>query len=115
MTTIYTRLATLGFAEWLKANDNIYYALLKYFDESDINSHGRTELNALAFRWLREEKNLHFYVRRCFIPHKEEYVAAMLVSFDNRRFDALSQHSSYELASIACLEKAEEILNKEEM
>ena len=57
--TLYTQLAPLGFAEWLRKHDkNVRNDQIEYVDKKSIDSFERTQLNALAFRWLREDKKI---------------------------------------------------------
>lgn len=61
--TLYTDLAPLGFAEWLEKNDicNDEREIIES-DKPDIDSWERTVWNALAFRWLREEKKISCHI-----------------------------------------------------
>ena len=59
--TLYTQLSDLGFGEWLKKTTNEYWLLSEIaegVDDTEIDDWQRTALNALAFRWLREEKKI---------------------------------------------------------
>lgn len=106
MTTIYQKLAPLGFAEWLVKNDYATWEAdeyLKSTDEDPIESFGQTSLNALAFRWLREEKGIDCEPMRL----GKQYEASVYVGSS---CELATSHDTYELASIACLEKAAEII-----
>lgn len=112
--TIYTQLAPLGFAEWLEKNKwrQSIVALEDADNNFNIDSSIRTILNALAFRWLREEKKIFAYVT----PYKDhaadnndpvEYkaiVSAPLV-YSSEIYD------THELAEHHALCKALEILS----
>lgn len=113
MTTIYTRLATLGFAEWLGKNGQFKRGKqLSAFDQLRDDDSERTVINALAFRWLREEKDLECLIEKYYPKDSPTHFEFILYRETKKLTDV--NHSptfpSYELASIACLEKAEEIL-----
>lgn len=62
---LYTQLSTLGFADWLEKKTPWILVIRSYLsnrDKEPIGSAERTALNALVFRWLREEKNIHVHV-----------------------------------------------------
>ena len=110
--TIYTQLAPLGFAEWLEKNDFAgVIDDLKFTDTATIDSVERTGLNALAFRWLREEKKIFAYAT----PYKDhaadnndpvEYKAIVIapLEYHNKIYD------THELAEHHALCKALEII-----
>lgn len=106
MTTIYQRLSPLGFAEWLiKNHDNMYHTSLSKLDTAPTESYQRTICNALAFRWLREEKGIDCEPTNS----KSKYTFIAYVAYENM-YVLCDEYLSYELASIACLEKAAEII-----
>lgn len=117
--TLYQQLSPLGFAEWLikeknRLNstllDNVYQVLQDEDLLKEIIKNGDirgTMLNALAFRWLREEKKLECNVSeltsskyRCSIWHNKRFV-----------YSCESFHS-WEEAEHHALCKALEILSK---
>lgn len=115
--TLYTQLSPLGFAEWLnkKLNAKIYFN--KWMTEKDklpLDSIGRTELNALAFRWLREEKKLDFYILPTIIMYKRKYTFRHL-NFQGSLISPSPKENNYDthpLAEHEALNKALEILSK---
>jgi len=108
--TLYQQLSPLGFAEWLEKNFETLMSLDEWFkdaDKEEINSSERTVMNALAFRWLREEKKLDLNVLeltsskyRCSIWHKRKFVYSC------------ESFNTYEEAEHEALNKALEILSK---
>ena len=107
MTTIYTRLSPLGFAEWLYEHDFFANAICKEAENLDINDARRTQVNALAFRWLREEKGIDCYPFRGFYDESDFFYATVYI--DNKKISD-EKYDTHPLAEIACLEKAAEII-----
>jgi hypothetical protein len=110
MTTIYTQLSPLGFAEWLEKNFETLMSLDEWFkdaDKEEINSSERTVMNALAFRWLREEKGIDCYPVRGFYEESDFFYATVYI--DNKKISD-EKYDTHPLAEIACLEKAAEII-----
>ena len=108
MTTIYQRLSPLGFAEWLEKKFPSMTYVIEWLQEQDkepIDSYQRTSTNALAFRWLREEKGIDCEPMRL----GKQYEASVYVGSS---CELATSHDTYELASIACLEKAAEIIEQ---
>jgi hypothetical protein len=114
MTTIYQRLSPLGFAEWLSKNTDIAIDIAmdecELADLSNIESTGRTSLNALAFRWLREEKGIDCYPFRGFYDESDFFYATVYI--DNKKISD-EKYDTHPLAEIACLEKAAEIIEQD--
>ena len=114
--TLYTQLSPLGFAEWLnkKLNAKIYFN--KWMTEKDklpLDSIGRTELNALAFRWLREEHNLECSVTSWTQNGKTEYYISVVKPGSPSMFRPTEHnYDTHELAEHEALNKALEILSK---
>lgn len=110
MTTIYQRLAPLGFAEWLakqleQSLEETLDDINSLISKQDVSSVHFTSLNALAFRWLREEKGIDCEPTNS----KSKYTFIAYVAYENM-YVLCDEYLSYELASIACLEKAAEII-----
>lgn len=78
---LYTQLSDLGFGEWLEKNE--YYPDLKICDDYEVDALWRTQLNALAFRWLREEKKLECYIHQYYYKY----------TFDIRKFEYKGYYS----------------------
>lgn len=112
--TLYTQLAPLGFAEWLEKNEwrQSIVALEDADNNFNIDSSIRTILNALAFRWLREEKKLDFYITPTIIMYKRRYTFRHL-NFQGSLLSPSPKESNYdthELAEHHALCKALEII-----
>jgi hypothetical protein len=110
MTTLYQQLSPLGFAEWLEKNFETLMSLDEWFkdaDKEEINSSERTVMNALAFRWLREEKGIDCYPVRGFYEESDFFYATVYI--DNKKISD-EKYDTHPLAEIACLEKAAEII-----
>jgi hypothetical protein len=122
MTTIYTRLSPLGFAEWLavkvleckpdffkegveSANNHC-----ERIDSLDVDDKERTSLNALAFRWLREEKGIDCYPFRGFYDESDFFYATVYI--DNKKISD-EKYDTHPLAEIAALKKAAEIIEQD--
>ena len=116
--TLYTQLSDLGFGEWLRKKDSLFWAALKNIDESDIDNLFRTMLNALAFRWLREEKKVFvlvspvddwtswtiiIYAKDCMSPFFQAYPTPT---------SEIPEYDQHPLAEHEALNKALEILSK---
>jgi hypothetical protein len=119
MTTIYTRLSPLGFAEWLRKNHPQFKfnapispeISLQILDGEKIESLDRTTVNALAFRWLREENKAKItqdFFKDHAADNNDPYVEVIKIYLYGKV--AMASKDTYELASIACLEKAAEII-----
>ena len=108
--TLYTQLSDLGFGEWFRKKDSLFWAALKNIDESDIDNLFRTMLNALAFRWLREEKRLDFWIRP--FMGSEDIYSICLFDFNKKEPISYGNHQSHPLAEHEALNKAVEILSK---
>ena len=123
-TTLYQQLSPLGFAEWLDANTDGIIQLsdnLDITDKREIDHWRRTQLNALAFRWLREEKNLLVVIEfaieidpelnyyKCFIYALNKDDNNVIEGIYYTEKFALNQHL---LAEHEALNKALEILSK---
>ena len=118
MTTIYQKLSTLGFAEWYakkqEIGTDIAYDEFEYADKTSIDSSIRTTINALAFRWLREEKGIEVIS-----PRRKEKDLGLFYGGQIKRFEDTfaqscgSNFTSHPLAEIACLEKAAEIIEQQ--
>lgn len=117
--TIYTQLFPLGFAEWIakiteedSPSDNKFIEL----DAEPIDSWVRTTLNALAFRWLREEKKIFVsYNQQPKSIGKIGFTYDMEVGEDIFMLDYYSSTKptgTHELAEHEALNKALEILSK---
>ena len=110
MTTIYQRLSPLGFSEWLQIH---YTGLLDakeqlwMTDQEAIDSFNRTVFNALAFRWLREEKGIDCKPVRGFYDESDFFYATVYI--DNKKISD-EKYDTHPLAEIAALEKAAEII-----
>jgi len=101
--TLYTQLSDLGFGEWLEKNDKAIN--IPAFDEYDIDSLYRTQVNALAFRWLREEKGLDCLAKRDLINGGwNPYVGT-----DKGGMETI-MNTTHELAEHEALNKAVEII-----
>ena len=121
MTTIYQRLSPLGFAEWVSVKvfkaepDTIQVGIeeankdFKRIDSLDVDDTERTSWNALAFRWLREEKGIDCKPVRGFYDESDFFYATVYV--ENKKISD-EKHESHPLAEIACLEKAAEIIEQ---
>ena len=113
MTTLYQQLSPLGFAEWLEKNFETLMSLDEWFkdaDKEEINSSERTVMNALAFRWLREEKGIDCYPVRGFYEESDFFYATVYI--DNKKISD-EKYDTHPLAEIACLEKAAEIIEQD--
>jgi len=113
MTTLYQQLSPLGFAEWLEKNFETLMSLDEWFkdaDKEEINSSERTVMNALAFRWLREEKGIDCYPFRGFYDESDFFYATVYI--DNKKISD-EKYDTHPLAEIACLEKAAEIIEQD--
>ena len=113
MTTLYQQLSPLGFAEWLEKNFETLMSLDEWFkdaDKEEINSSERTVMNALAFRWLREEKGIDCYPVRGFYEESDFFYATVYI--DNKKISD-EKYDTHPLASIAALEKAAEIIEQD--
>jgi len=113
MTTLYQQLSPLGFAEWLEKNFETLMSLDEWFkdaDKEEINSSERTVMNALAFRWLREEKGIDCYPVRGFYEESNFFYATVYI--DNKKISD-EKYDTHPLAEIACLEKAAEIIEQD--
>ena len=123
MTTIYQRLSPLGFAEWVSVKvfkaepDTIQVGIeeankdFKRIDSLDVDDTERTSWNALAFRWLREEhkaKITQDFFKDHAADNNDPYVEVIKIYLYGKV--AMASKDTYELASIACLEKAAEII-----
>lgn len=88
----------------------------EFIDQSEIDSTERTGLNALAFRWLREEKKLEcsihqYYTKYTFDIRKFEYKGHYsVIIYTDRTFNA-ECHPTHPLAEHEALNKALEILS----
>jgi hypothetical protein len=115
MTTIYQRLSPLGFAEWLE-NHELFQGIKideESLSEYAIDSLEITIINSLAFRWLREEKDLECNVTSWTKNGIVEYYYSVV------KLGSASSYKPHEgtydthpLAEIACLEKAEKIIEQ---
>jgi hypothetical protein len=113
MTTLYQQLSPLGFAEWLEKNFETLMSLDEWFkdaDKEEINSSERTVMNALAFRWLREEKGIDCYPVRGFYEESDFFYATVYI--DNKKISD-EKYDTHPLAEIAALEKAAEIIEQD--
>ena len=108
----YTQLGPLGFAEWLEKNnrEGMIYEF-EFIDKYAIDSIERTELNALAFRWLREEKKINISIN-LFKDHSADnndpYEYRYLIF--KGRYTYYKDFPSHELAEHEALNKALEII-----
>lgn len=111
--TLYTQLSDLGFGEWLRKKDSLFWAALKKIDESDIDNLFRTMLNALAFRWLREDKRINISIN-LFKDHSADnndpYEYRYLIF--KGRYTYYKDNPTHPLAEHEALNKALEILSK---
>ena len=119
MTTIYQRLSPLGFAEWLEKKFPSMTYVIEWLQEQDkepIDSYQRTSTNALAFRWLREEKGINNYIDmfKDYVADDNDPYEYQFHLFSTRyRFIYNSKsYDSHPLAEIAALEKAAEIIEQ---
>ena len=113
---LYAQLSPLGFAEWLEKNFQWLIEIKLWIEDHDkepIGSVERTQLNALAFRWLREEKGINISIN-LFKDHAADNNDPM-----EYRFVIFTGHHSYyndypthPLAEHEALNKALEILSK---
>lgn len=118
--TLYTQLAPLGFAEWLENNDFAgVIDDLEFTDTATIDSVERTGLNALAFRWLREERKLLLLVSPVddwtswtFIILAKDLMSPFFHAFP-RTADEIPEYPTHELAEHHALNKALEIINNQ--
>ena len=115
MTTIYQKLAPLGFAEWLEKNFETLMSLDEWFkdaDKEEINSSERTVMNALAFRWLREEKGINISIN-LFKDHaadnNDPYEYRYLIF--KGRYTYYKDNTTHPLAEHEALNKALELLS----
>ena len=118
-TTLYQQLSPLGFAEWLDANTDGIIQLsdnLDITDKREIDHWRRTELNALAFRWLREEKKIFVsFNQQPKSIGKIGFTYDMEVGEDIFMLDYYSSTKptdTHELAEHEALNKALELLSK---
>ena len=114
--TLYQQLSPLGFAEWLEKIHNEPFTSEEFsrIDSFAINSCQRTVMNALAFRWLREEKDIFFRPIQC-TQGKFKYGFEYEIGNEpkTREYgDVFEYHVIYELAEHEALNKALEILSK---
>lgn len=111
--TLYTQLSDLGFGEWLRKKDSLFWAALKNIDESDIDNLFLTMLNALAFRWLREEKDLECSVTSWTQNGKiEYYISVVKLGSPSMYRPTEHNYDTHSLAEHEALNKAVEILSK---
>ena len=117
--TLYQQLSPLGFAEWLEKNFETILSIdewLENGDDEDINSNERTVINALAFRWLREEKKIFItFNQQPKSIGKIGFTYDMEVGEDIFMLDYYSSTEptdTHELAEHHALNKALEILSK---
>lgn len=109
--TLYTQLAPLGFAEWLEKNELKEIAdEFEFVDQSEIDSIERTGLNALAFRWLREEKKLDIYVRP-FMGQENNKNTVCIFDFNKKQPKTFGTYPTHPLAEHEVLNKALEIIS----
>ena len=113
---LYTQLSPLGFAEWLEKNFETILSIDEWFkdaDKEEINSSERTVMNALAFRWLREEKGINISIN-LFKDHaadnNDPYEYRYLIF--KGRYTYYKDNTTHELAEHEALNKALEILSK---
>ena len=111
--TLYTQLAPLGFAEWLEKNEwwESIIALEGADKNFNIDSSIRTQLNALAFRWLREEKDIFFEFGQI-VQNKFKYYYEIEIgnSNDNMTYGTSECYETYTEAEHNALNKALEII-----
>jgi len=114
--TLYQQLSPLGFAEWLEKNFETLMSLDEWFkdaDKEEINSSERTVMNALAFRWLREEKGINISIN-LFKDHaadnNDPYEYRYLIF--KGRYTYYKDNTTHSLAEHEALNKALEILSK---
>ena len=110
MTTIYQRLSPLGFAEWLEKKFPSMTYVIEWLQEQDkepIDSYPRTSTNALAFRWLREEKGIDCQIYKL---KKNHYRGSIWIG--KKFIYSVEPYKSYQETEIACLEKAAEIIEQ---
>lgn len=114
---LYQQLSPLGFAEWLEKNFQWLIEIKLWIEDHDkepIGSVERTQLNALAFRWLREEKGIFFepmqHPQNKFRYGFEYEIGNELESIEYGGCDEM--YETYELAEHEALNKALEILSK---
>ena len=109
MTTIYQRLSPLGFAEWLVKQE--LFQGVKIDEESlseyAIDSLEVTIINALAFRWLREEKGIDCQIYKL---KKNHYRGSIWIG--KKFIYSVEPYKSHPETEIACLEKAAEIIEQ---
>lgn len=112
--TLYTQLAPLGFAEWLEKKFETLLSIdmwIKDADKSYSNSTERTIMNALAFRWLREEKGINISIN-LFKDHaadnNDPYEYRYLIF--KGRYTYYKDNTTHELAEHEALNKALEII-----
>ena len=119
--TLYQQLSPLGFAEWLEKTTNEYWILpdiAEGVDDTEIDDWQRTALNALAFRWLREEKKLLVIVSPVddwtswtFIIYAKDCMAPFFQAYPTPTSE-IPEYNTHELAEHHALNKAFEILSK---
>lgn len=114
--TLYQQLSPLGFAEWLEKNFQWLIEIKLWIEDHDkepIGSVERTQLNALAFRWLREEKGINISIN-LFKDHaadnNDPYEYRYLIF--KGRYTYYKDNTTHELAEHEALNKALEILSK---
>ena len=113
--TLYQQLSPLGFAEWLEKNFETLMSLDEWFkdaDKEEINSSERTVMNALAFRWLREEKGINISIN-LFKDHaadnNDPYEYRYLIF--KGRYTYYKDNTTHPLAEHEALNKALELLS----
>jgi len=114
--TLYQQLSPLGFAEWLEKNFQWLIEIKLWIEDHDkepIGSVERTQLNALAFRWMREEKDLS--CRIDFKRPNEWYYKIDSIKENKCLYGSVDDYLFYDthpLAEHEALNKALEILSK---
>ena len=123
--TLYTQLSDLGFGEWLRKEKNRLNSSLleftieilkredllkKIIENGDIRG---TMINALAFRWLREEKDLECSVTSWTQNGKiEYYISVVKLGSPSMYRPTEHNYDTHSLAEHEALNKAVEILSK---
>ena len=116
MTTIYQRLSPLGFAEWYAKKQEIgtviAYDEFEYADKTSVDSSIRTTINALAFRWLREEKGIFFEFGQLPMNTNNKYYFEIEIGNTDKDmvYGTSECYPTYPQVEIAALEKAAEII-----
>jgi len=116
---LYAQLSPLGFAEWLEKkvkNTLVIRSYLSNRDKEPIDSAERTVINALAFRWLREEKKILVLVSPVddwtswtFIIYAKDCMAPFFQAYPTPTSE-IPEYSTHELAEHEALNKALEII-----